>query len=371
MGTLVLEPALPDHVKEELHGEPVLFSVREGRLISRGGAIGGAVVGAGVTALGAFALSSRGDPNVTIDLFGIFTTADTAEGSLLLLIGGALAIAAGLGMLVASPILRRMPGGIVVGTQTRILHAGRWRVHSASWRDVESVSLDKDGSVALKRHYTGDRTTRSLDIVEPPQGAALVALIAGLIDPKKANATSTSPPTDASIFKFRSTHTSGMDLRPRLVALAIATVGLLVALLFVSALFSGGSITASTNGGPVREVGPGDLEAWIPVLIGTAVAAGASLVFYLGRPRPTPVDYFAEDDQLTVNYPDGTTTSVAWRVFTGDVRRREGRRGTVLEFPLRTYTRASDAGRSQRQVIRMVGVQNADEVLAVIRPRIA
>lgn len=368
----MLEPALPDRAKDELHGESVLFSVREARLISHGGAVGGGIFGAFVAAAGIFALSSRGKANVTIDLPFILTTGDTPEGALFLLVAGVLGIVAGLGMILASPILRRMPGGLVVGTPTRILHVGRWRVHAASWRDVESVSLGKDGSVVLKRHRTDGRATRSLDIVEPPQASVLVTLIATILDPKAgADPGAPAAATRGPEFTFRSTHTPGVPLGPRLVGLAVGAIGILVAVAFTAALFGEGTVTASTNGGPSREVGPGDAEAWIPVLIGGIFALVGFGIFYLGRSRPSPVTYVADAEKLTMTHADGTSSSVEWRVFTGDALRRKGPHGAVLEFPLRRFERTSKRGRSRREVVRMVGVENPDEVLAVIGPRIA
>ena len=106
-----------------------------------------------------------------------------------------------------------------------------------------------------------------------------------------------------------------------------------------------------------------------------AIVAGIGIVIASPILRRMPgglaVTYVADEEKLTITHADGASSSVQWRVFTGEARRRKGRHGAVLEFPLRRFERTSKRGRSQREVVRMVGVENADEVLAVIGPRIA
>lgn len=372
MGALVLEATLPDRVKDELRGEPVLFSVREARLVSKGGAVGGAVFGALVAFGGMVALGARGEANATVDIFGFAATGDSPEGRAMLLTMGLVGLALGFAMVVAAPIVYRMPGMLVVGTPTRILHAGRWRVHSGIWREVASVKLGDDGSVEIKRYPTGARSERSLDIVQPPRAAELVAIIAGIIQPAPsapaphpAPSAATAPAEGAPPLRTFRTTRKGMG-RGVFLGAPFLLIGLVIAVVASISLLSGGTVSASTNDGPVRELTARDAEAWVPVWGGLLFAAVGGGIVWIGLPRKFVTTYEIHDDALFSLDQWGLTESSEWRLFTGEVRRTEGRHGSELRFPLHARTQVTR--RSTRQaVIEMIGVENADAVEAEIR----
>lgn len=377
MGTLALEP-VPDRLKHELRDEPVLFAVRQKRLISKGGAIGGAAFGVLVAAFGAFALGSRGDPNVTIDLAGLLVRGGTSSGDLVLLLAGILAILAGVGMIAIAPVLYRMPGDLAVGTPTRLFHVGRWKIHTLRWRDVDRVRLEEDGSVGIRR-FAKD-AERSFDIVQPPRADEIVALVGGLVAPARpspiiaavetGHVPESAPAAAPSepVLRFRSTHKGAG--RGLMFGIPFALLGVAATIAFGATLLTGGTISASVNDGPMREVGAAEAEAWTPVGIGALFTAVGLGLMWLGMPRRFVTEYEIHGDGLYSRDAWGLVDTVEWRVFTGEIQRREGRRGVELRLPLRTTT-TSARGRTVQASIEMIGVENADAAEAELRRRLA
>lgn len=368
------QAALPQALLDEIGNEEILFHLREGRFVSRAGAWGGALTGVLLLVAGAIALAVRGASNVTLQLPFYAGTADDPVGRLALTLAGAAGILAGVGFLVAAPVLRRMPGGIVVGTPSRILRAGRFGVSVGRWRDVESAALGGDGTIALAPFTAGASVPKRVTtLVEIPEASAVFAQIQRLLRPAPTHAAPGSLAAQVAepvrALRFRTTHTAP---RPgRWFGLAFLALGLSCVLAFGGILLSGGTITVSTNGGPEREVGADSLVAWLPVLVGAGFATFGAIFVAARSARRKDAEWVATDEGLSrvASGEDAEVAEFEWRLFEGEIHRKRGRRGDELRLPLRRTTREG-GGRERQEILRLVGVSDADAVEAHLRRRL-
>lgn len=341
--------------------------------MTRAGQAGGMVFGV-LLGIGSVLLwTLRGRENATINVAGVEATGDSALGMLLTTVGAALLALAAVVILVATPILAKRPGGVVVGTPTRLLRTWPFGVVAEPWSRFRDASVDREGSVQLVRHVPSRGLGAPDDIVQPPDAQAIVALIRERVGAlHEAAVTARSALVD---YAFETTHTPGADLAPRmrLTAAGSAVIGLVVAVVFVSTLLQGGTITVSSNGGPLEEIGPDDPVAWVPVGVAFLFTAGGVAVLVLGRPRERPVRYIATSEALVIRRAEGEEESIPWSEFDGAIERHDHRGRADLHLPLRRvrHVRAKRGISTEQVVLRIIGVPKVDEVQSAFAQRLA
>lgn len=365
---------IPERLQDELHGETPLFVVQEPRMMTTAGMVGGMFVG-GLMGVGAlFLWATRGNANTRINIAGIETSGDSALGMFIGTYGAALLGLVALAILVATPLFARRPGGVVVGTPTRLLRTWLFGTSVEPWRVFKDATKMDDGSIRLARHLVASGFRAPDDIVQPAQAAEVLAIIRERIRAPEVAAEVARAKLDDH--EFRSTHREAhLPLGPRGYVLASGLIlfGGFVTFLMVSTIVEGGTVTISSNGGPEESVSARDPVAWGPFMgIGVAVLAAGVAMIALSRPRAKPLTYVATSEALLVRRGPGEEERIPWAEFAGEVERVDRRGRVDLRLPLRreqaTRTRRGTV-RSQ-VVLQIVGApaDAQDALLARLAP---
>lgn len=358
------EPWAPG-VQQRVEGTEVFFAAQGRRGTSGPQAIRSFVVGLGVAA-GGLAL---GYANGGLDLLqgrDVPVLITPLVISVILVAFGAL--------LLAWPVVELAgPARTFVGTRDALVYGRRSRVHTMRWVDVQTTKLVEGGRSVMLMPFPSGRMARPVVIPEVTEPDALLALIHERIAQPRGGAPTARAvplPVDASERlraaigaesvegTLRATHRPPSERGNVAFGLIFAAFGLLPILFFVPGVGVGAEDGTSTE------------DAALPWFLvgGSLLFIGVGLgIAWLGLPRRGDVRYAITATRLIVD--DGRRVHEhEWRAFTGEVKRRETRRGTTFVLPKRTFT----TGRNRvREELGMVGVEDADAAEAALRTRLA